>query len=53
MVRRFERFSDAAREAGVSRIYGGIHFPDANEMGLAAGSKIGLHIARTMLQRKK
>ncbi|HZO51487.1 MAG TPA: phosphatase PAP2 family protein [Bryobacteraceae bacterium] len=53
VVRRFERFSDAAREAGVSRIYGGIHFPDANEMGLAAGSKIGLHIARTMLQRTK
>ena len=50
VTRRFERFSDAAREAGSSRVYGGIHFPAANEMGLATGSKIGLHIARTMLE---
>jgi hypothetical protein len=50
VVRRFERFSDAAREAGASRIYGGIHFPAANEMGLAAGSRIGLHVTRTTLQ---
>jgi hypothetical protein len=50
VVRRFERFSEAAREAGLSRIYGGIHFQDGNEMGLAAGSKIGAHVASTILQ---
>jgi hypothetical protein len=30
-VRHFRRFFDAAREAGMSRIYGGIHFSAANE----------------------
>jgi len=40
VVRRFRRFSDAAREAGLSRIYGGIHFPSGNEQGLASGRKV-------------
>ena len=45
--RKFSRFSDAAREAGMSRIYGGIHFPAANEQGLESGRRIGLHVVRT------
>lgn len=32
--RSFNRFSDAAREAAVSRLYGGIHTRAANEDGL-------------------
>ena len=35
--RSFDSFEDAAREAGQSRIYGGVHYPMANEEGLAQG----------------
>lgn len=34
-------FSDAAQEAGISRIYGGIHFPKGNVDGLELGRKVG------------
>jgi hypothetical protein len=48
VVRRFQRFSEAAREAGLSRVYGGIHFPAANENGLETGRKVGEYVARTL-----
>jgi hypothetical protein len=34
-------FSDAADEAGLSRVYGGIHFDNANEAGKSLGRKVG------------
>lgn len=34
-------FSAAAQQAGASRVYGGIHFEDANRAGLAIGRKVG------------
>ena len=34
-------FSDAANEAGMSRLYGGIHFVDGNREGLTLGRKVG------------
>jgi hypothetical protein len=34
-------FSSAAREAGASRLYGGIHFPAGNVQGLRIGSAVG------------
>lgn len=34
-------FSDAADEAGLSRIYGGIHFDNANTAGKDLGRKVG------------
>ncbi len=37
----WETFTDAANEAGMSRIYGGIHFDDANIQGLRLGRRIG------------
>ena len=40
-VRRFDSFTAAAYEAGMSRIYGGIHFPTANIMGRQLGECIG------------
>ena len=40
-VRRFESFRAAAEEAGVSRIYGGIHFPSGNVSGRNLGACIG------------
>ncbi len=46
VTRSFRSFSDAAREAGVSRIYGGIHWDFDNEDGLACGRKVGEYVAR-------
>lgn len=38
---RFHRFSDAARQAGKTRLYGGIHFSDDNMVGQRTGRVIG------------
>ena len=40
VTRDFSSFSDAAEEAGISRIYGGIHFQFANEDGREAGGNL-------------
>lgn len=40
-TRSFASFSQAAEEAGRSRIYGGIHFEFDNEAGLASGRALG------------
>jgi len=40
-VLNWATFSDAAEEAGVSRIYGGIHFDFGNVEGLKVGRKVG------------
>ena len=44
VVRNFTSFTQAALEAGQSRIYGGIHWQYDNQAGLAAGSLIGDYI---------
>ena len=41
IVLTWATFTDAANEAGVSRIYGGIHFDDGNQAGLDLGRKVG------------
>src|SRR5262245_34664801 len=38
----YETVSDAAEEAGLSRLYGGIHFPDDNEVAQEVGYLIGV-----------
>jgi membrane-associated phospholipid phosphatase len=43
-VRRFDSFRAAAREAGISRIYGGIHFPTGNTGGRTLGECIGTKV---------
>jgi hypothetical protein len=40
-ARSFSSFTDAAREAAISRLYGGIHFHAAIERGLEQGDCIG------------
>ena len=42
--RRFTSFRQAASEAGISRLYGGIHFRDAIEQGQRQGVMVGRHI---------
>jgi len=41
LVLQWASFSEAAAEAGMSRIYGGIHFDNANNAGLAMGQQVG------------
>ena len=52
VTRTFARFSDAAEEAGMSRIYGGIHYDFDNRDGLAGGKKIGEYVSRSFFQPK-
>ena len=44
--RHFTSFWNAAEEAGISRMYGGIHFRAAIEKGLEQGKCIGTHAAK-------
>jgi hypothetical protein len=44
VMRAFPSFSAAADEAGISRIYGGIHFQFSNDQGLAAGRGLGAYV---------
>ncbi|MFN9374409.1 MAG: phosphatase PAP2 family protein [Planctomycetaceae bacterium] len=48
--RSFASFAAAADEAGLSRIYGGIHFSFDNVNGLAAGRTLGAFVFSTQLQ---
>ena len=48
--RSFSSFYDAAEEAGMSRIYGGIHFMSANVNGLDSGRAIGVAVAGNLLR---
>lgn len=43
-VRRFDSFRQAALEASISRLYGGIHFRDAIEQGQVTGALVGRHV---------
>jgi hypothetical protein len=50
--RSFKSFSDAANEAGMSRIYGGIHYSFDNKDGLKLGRAIGEHVAQNFFRAK-
>lgn len=42
VVRDYDSFAEAAKEAGISRIYGGIHTSYANEEGYNLGTAVGM-----------
>lgn len=44
MQRHFNSFQEAAAEASVSRLYGGIHYRNSVEEGAKQGMKVGAHI---------
>ncbi|HEY7213280.1 MAG TPA: vanadium-dependent haloperoxidase [Thermoanaerobaculia bacterium] len=44
VTRSFTSFSQAAEEAGQSRIYGGIHWQFDNQAGLASGRSLAEHV---------
>ena len=48
VTRRFVSFRQAAHEHGMSRVFGGIHFPHAVEDGFAQGKGIGREVSRML-----
>jgi hypothetical protein len=50
VTRHFTSFWDAAEEAGLSRIYGGIHFQFDNSAGLATGQAVGQYVVDQLLR---
>ena len=47
MERDFTSFMQAAQEASISRLYGGIHYRISLDKGVEAGKKIGAHVLKT------
>lgn len=52
LSRSFDSFWDAANEAGMSRIYGGIHYGFDNTSGLTLGDEIGRLVVGSWLRPK-
>ena len=50
--RQFPSFWAAAQEAGMSRLYGGIHFRSAIDQGLEQGRCIGRHVSALQTRTK-
>jgi hypothetical protein len=50
VTREFDSFWDAANEAAMSRLYGGIHFSFANEDGLALGEDVAEWVLESFAQ---
>lgn len=48
--RTYQRFSDAAFEEGISRIYCGIHFRNAMDTGLAQGGQVAERVVGSLLR---
>ena len=51
-VRKFKSFYEASTEAGMSRMYGGIHFRPANEYGAQEGKDVGNLVYHQLKTRK-
>ena len=51
-ARSFKSFQQAADEASISRLYGGIHYLPALEIGLSSGRKIGEYINSKIVTRR-
>ena len=43
-IRKFTSFNAAAKEASISRLYGGIHFRDAIDQGIWLGDQVGFFV---------
>jgi len=48
-VRHFSSFNEAAAEAAISRLYGGIHYRSAIENGQTQGKRIGMHVLHKII----
>ncbi len=52
-VRSFPSFTSAADEAAISRMYGGIHYRTAVEVGVKQGRDLGAFIVSTLTMKKE
>jgi hypothetical protein len=50
-VRKFSSFYEASDEAGISRLYGGIHFSPANTLGREHGKEVGRQVVTRLKTR--
>jgi len=50
--RNFKSFHEASQQAGMSRMYGGIHYLHGNLSGLKEGREIGLYVSQKIRTRK-
>ena len=50
-VRSFSSFDEAAAEAAISRLYGGIHYRMAIEEGIVQGRNVGQHVVHRVRTR--
>jgi hypothetical protein len=51
--REIHSFRDAAKEAAMSRLYGGIHYRFDNDNGAVAGKKLGEFVVQRLHMKKK
>ena len=51
--RSFKSFDEACSEAAISRMYGGIHYRPAFEIGLVEGKAVGNFIISKIKTRRK
>jgi membrane-associated phospholipid phosphatase len=52
-TRSFGSFWEAAAEAGLSRVFGGIHFMSANQQGLQSGARLGHYVVEHFLGERR
>lgn len=52
-VRTFKSFREAAKEANISRVYGGIHYMRGCDAGATHGKEIGIFAVQTFRSMKK
>ncbi len=50
-IRPFSSFNEAAQEAAISRMYGGIHYRSAVELGIGQGVKIGDLVNESLIMK--
>jgi hypothetical protein len=53
VTRSYHSFSEAAAEAGQSRIYGGIHWQFDNTEGLHCGREVGEYVSKYYMQPRR
>lgn len=53
LQRHFDSFMEAAQEASISRVYGGIHYRSGTEAGTAQGQQLGKWIVGKLLSNKQ
>jgi len=51
-IRSFNSFKEAADEAAISRMYGGIHYRAAVEIGVKQGRDLGSHVVKNLKMKK-